>query len=96
LKKKKLPKLQLDQIKAQLKGNLTLGMESTSARMNRLARQELMLGEYRSVDDTLKEIEILSTGDLLKLANRVFDTSKAAVAVKGPGDQKALENALYN
>ena len=45
LKKKKLSKKDLDQVKAQLKGNLTLGMESTSARMNRLARQELYFGD---------------------------------------------------
>lgn len=96
LKKTKLGKIQLDQIKAQLKGNLTLGMESTSARMNRLARQELVLGEYRSVDDTIKEIEKLTAGDLLRMANRIFDISKVAVAVKGPGDKKALENALQH
>ena len=96
LKKSRLSITHMEQIKAQLKGNLTLGMESTSARMHRLARQELVLGEYRSLDDTIKEIEKLTSTDILNLSNRIFDFSKVAVAVKGPADKKALENALQN
>ncbi len=96
LKMKKLPKERLEQIQAQLKGNLTLGMESTSARMHRLARQELVLGDYYSMDDTLKEIEKLKAIDILNLSNRMFDLSQVAVAVKGPTDKKALENALQS
>ena len=71
-------------------------MESTSARMNRLARQELVLGEYHSMDDTLKEIEKLKSAEMLELANQIFDMSKVAVAVKGPAEKKALENVLQN
>ena len=96
LKKKKLTKEKLDQIRAQLIGNLTLGMESTSARMNRLARQELILGDYRSLDDTIKEIEKLKATGILNLANHLFDLSNVAVAVKGPAQKKALEHALQN
>lgn len=96
LKKQKLPKIKLEQIQAQLKGNLTLGMESTSARMNRLARQELVLGEYRSLDDTLKDIEKLKSADIMEIANQIFDLSKVAVAVRGPAEKRALENVLDN
>ncbi len=96
LKSKKLTKDKLDEIKAQLKGNLTLGMESTSARMHRLARQELLMGDYHSLDDTLKEIEKLKASHILELAHRIFDLSQVAVAVKGPAQKKALENALQN
>ena len=96
LKRKKLPKERLEQIKAQLKGNLTLGMESTSARMNRLGRQELVLGEYHSMDETLKDIEKLKSADILNIANKTFDLSQVAVVVKGPADKKALENVLQN
>ncbi len=96
LKKVKLTKEKLEQIQAQLKGNLTLGMESTSARMNRLARQELVLGEYHSMDETLKDIGKLKAADISKVANRMFDLSQVAVAVKGPAEKKALENALQN
>jgi predicted Zn-dependent peptidase len=71
-------------------------MESTSARMNRLARQELVLGEYHSMDETLKDIGKLKAADILSIANRTFDLSQVAVAVKGPAEKKALENALQN
>ena len=94
LKKKKLSALTLDQIKAQLKGNMTLAMESTSARMNRLDRQELVLGRFYSLDQTLKEIDSLKSTDILKVANLMFDNDKLAIAVKGPADKKALENVI--
>ena len=41
MKKRKLSANTLDQVKAQIKGHLTLGMEATSNRMNRIGRQEL-------------------------------------------------------
>ncbi len=94
LKKKKLSAITMDQIKAQLKGNLTLAMESTSARMNRLARQELVLGRFYSLDQTLKEIDSLKSADILKVANLMFDNEKLAIAVKGPANKKALENVI--
>jgi predicted Zn-dependent peptidase len=94
LKKKRLSKKELDQVKAQLKGNLTLGMESTSSRMNRLARQELLLQGYRSVDETIKEIDSLTPSKMLHISNKMFDLSQVAIAVKGPADKEVLENAL--
>jgi predicted Zn-dependent peptidase len=94
LKKKKLSTVTLDQIKAQLKGNITLAMESTSARMNRLARQELVLEKYYSLDQMLKEIGKLKPSDILKAANLMFNNDSLAIAVKGPADKKALENVI--
>ncbi|MEW6412847.1 MAG: pitrilysin family protein [Candidatus Zixiibacteriota bacterium] len=92
--RKRLDTKQLDQIKAQLKGQLTLGMESTYSRMNRLARQELMLGSYIPVRKSLREIDRVTPQQVLEQANKTFDNSQIAIAVLGIEDKSAIENAL--
>ena len=94
LKKKRLTEDALDKVKAQLKGQLTLGMESTSSRMNRLARNEIMLGTYNPLKKTLKSIDRITTSDILALSNSLFDRSKLALAVLGPVGKDDLKNVI--
>ncbi|TWT28203.1 pitrilysin family protein [Planomicrobium sp. CPCC 101110] len=46
--------------KEQLKGNLMLGLESTSSRMSRNGKQELMLGRHLDYDEVLALIDAVS------------------------------------
>jgi predicted Zn-dependent peptidase len=46
--------------KEQLKGNLMLGLESTSSRMSRNGKQELMLGKHQDYDEILSLIDKVS------------------------------------
>jgi len=94
IKKRKLPESKLEQVKNQLKGNLMLGMESTSARMNRLGRQELMYSEYHKIENVLKEIDRVKARDILELANRIIDTSQLAIAVLGPAKINDLRHVI--
>ncbi len=93
LKRKPLDSLTLDQIKAQLKGQMTLAMESTSSRMSRLARHELILGEYRPLSVTLKEIDALKPAMLQALAERLFHDKLMTLATLGPADKPAAGHA---
>ena len=77
---------ELERTKSQLKGNLMLGLESTSSRMNRLAKMEIYLDEYVTLDDTLSEIEKVSTADLLDVANELFDEKKIYTTILKPKD----------
>src|SRR5699024_6630985 len=43
--------------KAQLKGNIMLGLESTNARMSRNARNELLLKEHKPMDEIIHELD---------------------------------------
>lgn len=90
IKQKKISSLKLDQIKAQLKGNITLSLESTSNRMNRLGRQELMINKYVSIKQTLKDIDKITATEVRDLANKIFDYSKLSVAVLGPSRKSDL------
>ncbi|WKA53494.1 M16 family metallopeptidase [Planococcus shixiaomingii] len=46
--------------KEQLKGNLMLGLESTSSRMSRNGKQELMLGKHQDYDEIISLIDAVS------------------------------------
>jgi len=86
MKKRGLDAAALGAIKAQVKGHLTLGMESTSARMTRLGRQELLLGRYLSLEESLAEIERVSTEDIQRAAHMVLDESRITLTALGPAD----------
>ena len=94
VKKRKLPESKLDLIKAQLKGHLTLGMESTSSRMSRLARTELMLGTYHPLKHTLGLIDKVTPESFLEMVNNIIDNSQLAISVLGPAEKKVIENVI--
>ncbi|MFQ6007493.1 MAG: M16 family metallopeptidase [Candidatus Zixiibacteriota bacterium] len=92
VRKRRIPDAKLDAIKSQMKGSLALGMESTTSRMNRLARHELMLGDYEPYRKTLRVIDKITSSEILEVANYVFDNSTMAIAVLGPADKKDIDN----
>lgn len=51
---------EVDDSKEQLKGSLLLGMESTSARMNRNGKHELLLGKHQGYEEILNSIDGVS------------------------------------
>lgn len=92
LRKRKLPLGALDRVKAQVKGHLILGMESTTARMHRLGRMELLVGHYQDLRDSLRDIDRVETSDMVRVANTIFDESRVTLAVLGPGDPKQFDD----
>jgi predicted Zn-dependent peptidase len=94
LKKKRLTSTQLGQLKSQMKGHLILSQESSNSRMNRLARQELLIGSYQPLTDMVVDIEKVSTKRIQDLANQVLDESCAVAAVLGPVSKGALDGAF--
>jgi len=93
-KKNSLSSIELDSAKEQFKGSLVLGLENTSHRMNRLAKHELFLNKYISIDETIKEIDKVASTDLLNLANQLFHADKFNVTVLGPVSQSDVENSI--
>lgn len=55
-----LSKTEVDESKEQFRGNLLLGMESTSSRMSRNGKNELLMGRQIAFDDVLKKIDEVS------------------------------------
>ena len=69
--------------KGSLRGGLLLGLEDSASRMNRLGRNELNYGEYRSLASTLRNIEAVTVEDVNAVAAKVL-RGKFGAAVLGP------------
>ena len=75
---------ELKSAKQQLKGNLLLGLESTTARMSRLARQELYLGRHVPVETSLKRAMNVKRDAVVREARRIMDASRFSLVTVGP------------
>ncbi|MBN2226727.1 MAG: insulinase family protein [candidate division Zixibacteria bacterium] len=91
MKKKKLSDDKLEMVKAQIKGNLTLGMESTSGRMNRLGRYELMAGRHVTLRDALNAVDRVTSERIIRVARELIDTNRITVTSLGPVVKKDLQ-----
>jgi predicted Zn-dependent peptidase len=83
LKTTPVPEEELRRSKAQLKGSLMLSLESSSARMANLARQEMYFDRFYDLDELIARIEGVTVEDISALANEFFQTESIAVTVLG-------------
>jgi len=81
-----LPADELAMGKSQLKGQLTLSLESVSSRMYRCASVELYGEPYRSLDEMLAQIDAVSPEQVADVARDFFDPARQTVVSLGPGD----------
>src|SRR5947209_10922265 len=78
-----VPEEELRRCKDQLKGSLMLSLESSTARMSNLARQEMYFDRFYSLDELIERVEEVTAEDLQGLANDFFRTENIAVTVLG-------------
>src|SRR4051812_19859069 len=74
---------ELKRAKDQLKGSLMLSLESSTARMSNLARQELYFDRFYTMDEIIARVEGVTETDLIQLAQEYFNTGSIAVTVLG-------------
>jgi len=74
----------LIQVKNQLKGNLVLGLESTSRRMSSLAKNELYFGEYISIDTLIKNIDLVTADDVMRIASEIIKPENFITVILQP------------
>jgi len=75
---------ELDRTKSQLKGNIMLGLENTSSRMSRLAKMEIYLEDYYTLDSTLAEIEKVTSDDILAIATKLLNEDSIFTTILKP------------
>jgi predicted Zn-dependent peptidase len=80
---------ELDSSKAQIKGNIIFGLESTSGRMSRNAKNELILGHDRPVDQMISEIDAVTVEDVHDIAEKIFQKPYSCSVVSPTGDLPA-------
>jgi predicted Zn-dependent peptidase len=74
---------ELRRAKDQLKGSLLLSLESSTARMSNLARQEMYFAHFIDFDEIIRKIEAVTAEDLIDLANTFFRSDSIALTVLG-------------
>jgi predicted Zn-dependent peptidase len=83
LKSEAIPAEELRRSKDQLKGSLMLSLESSTARMSNLARQEMYFDHFYGMDELIAKIESVTTEEVQELSNEFFKTESIAVTVLG-------------
>jgi len=83
LKNQDVPDEEVRRAKDQLKGSLMLSLESSTARMSNLARQEMYFDRFYGLDELIEKIEGVTVEDLREMANEFFRSESIAVTVLG-------------
>jgi predicted Zn-dependent peptidase len=82
-----LPAAELAMGKSQLKGQITLSLESVSARMYRCAGVELYGEPYRTLDEMLALVDAVTEEQIAEVARDFFGPDRQTVVSLGPGDE---------
>jgi len=82
-----IPDDELARVKEQLKGNFMLGLENTSGRMFRLAKIEIYLNRFLTLDDTLALIDGVTLDEVMELAKAFLHKEKQYSAIILPKEE---------
>jgi predicted Zn-dependent peptidase len=74
---------ELQRAKDQLKVSIMLGLESTSARMSNIARQEIFFGRQFTLDEILDRIDRVAIEDVQRIAGEIFQGDDLAITAIG-------------
>jgi predicted Zn-dependent peptidase len=96
LKKNGITADELRRAKEHLKGSLMLSLETSSSRMNRLAKHGMHLGSFLTMDDMLGAIEAVSHEQVQALVGQLLDEERLAVTTLGPLDRRSLPRELLS
>jgi predicted Zn-dependent peptidase len=69
--------------KDQLKGSLMLSLESSTARMSNLARQEMYYDHFVGMDEVIDRIQAVTAEDVQRSAQELFKPEALAITVLG-------------
>jgi predicted Zn-dependent peptidase len=86
VKSEMVTEAELERAKDQLKVSIMLSLESTSARMSNLARQEIFFHHQFTLDEIIERIDKVSQEDVRRVAGEIFNGSDLAVTALGPLD----------
>ena len=75
---------ELDRAKRSICGNMLLALEGMSARMMRISRNELYLGRFIPVEETVSRVNAVTEGGIQNLAQRVLDPGLVSTTAIGP------------
>lgn len=86
--------IELRRAKDQLKGNIVLGLESTSNRMQSIARQEIYFGRNFSQSEIMKSIESVTADQVRDLSYRLVNSGNMCLTVLGRVKEEEFKNIV--
>ncbi len=72
--------------KQQLKGSMTLSLESTGSRMGNRARQEIYYGRFHTFEEIFAEVDAVTSEEVQQVARELFAPERIALAALGKLD----------
>jgi predicted Zn-dependent peptidase len=94
LRSRMVPKDELARAKDHLKGSLALGLEGTSSRMSRLAKDELYGRRHVSLAEMTKGIDAVTPDDVRRVAKVCLAPETMALTVLGPMLRRDLPSSF--
>ncbi len=94
LRAKPVARVELERAKGQLKGSLMLGLESTSSRMSKLAKDEMFFGCHISLREIMADIDRVSAEQLWHLSRDLFDDRYLTMTALGPLKKGDIERVM--
>lgn len=88
----KVPQAELKKAKDYLKGKMILRMESSDAQASFYAAQELLEGKILTMEEVFKEVEKVTSNDIMKTAKDIFKNEKLNLAIIGPYNKDKEED----
>lgn len=85
---------ELNRCREQRKTSMLMGLESTSARMNHLGRSELFRGTVPQPEELIAGYDAVTAEQVLDLARRMLDFSKASICAVGQTDSEDFYDRL--
>ena len=80
-------------VKTQLKGNIMLGLESVSSRMMRLARTEIYLNRYSTLEEISRHIDRVTPERVRSLARQLLTEDRLVTMIVEPSEKSALRSS---
>ena len=84
---------ELERAKEHIKGRMVLSLESTGARMSRLARAVLFDLPVQSLDELIAKVEAVTLDDVAALAAELYDPARLSAACIG-ADEDTFRSAV--
>lgn len=81
--KKGITEQELSDVRAYIKGNLALSLESTEVRMGQLARNEMTYGRYFTFDDNIRQIESVTMDDFTRVCDNILKDKRFTIVSLG-------------
>ncbi|HUF13565.1 MAG TPA: pitrilysin family protein [Longimicrobiales bacterium] len=79
-----LTSVELDDVRGQMKGQLVLSLESTSARLGRVVGTALYEEAFQTAEELLAKVDAVTAADIAELAAEYLDPARQTVVRLGP------------